>query len=290
MSHEIISLVNDDMKTSIYDGEIVSLSYNDQELFHGAGKPDHMKMPSDHKGWSRSEILMFPVVGPVNDFKVLVGDGWVSHDQHGISRVIGYSCKESSLVHASFSQKHDSMMSYPNPKFKEGSSNPRFISWPFSYEIEKHLELAADSLKATFTITNDSDKDMPFMFGWHPAFKVYGDTSDNLFFVDDKIYGLDAVVRESKANNALKIAGADKVVFENKKTGVAIEINAHNFGSFMIWSPDNDAGMVCIEPVTHLPVSLDEQDYFSKDVFEMLKPNERKSYSVLVKIKTYINR
>ena len=128
---------------------------------------------------------------------------------------------------------------------------------------------------------------MPYMFGWHPAFKVNGNSKDGMFEIVDsdgiKQYRLEELISDvSQAKGPILIADSDYIAYGNKSTGIGFYLDARNFGNFMLWSPGKDAGMFCIEPVTQIPVDPKKQAYFTDGKFESLKPSSRKDYSITI--------
>ena len=50
--------------------------------------------------------------------------------------------------------------------------------YPFEFTLTADFSLSGDTLSAVFTVKNDSDKVMPYMFGWHPGFSLPEDGGD----------------------------------------------------------------------------------------------------------------
>ena len=150
----------------IDQGELVSFLKDKEELIHQKGQP----------GWRNSDTEMFPVIGPTEatNFMVTTPKGKAIQDQHGLLRELAYSLMESGENFAVFQKDYAANTLVKNSKFPEKSPEEKLF-WPYDFRFKKLYELSNDSLKITFEI--EAEKGMPFMLGYHPAFKLSGDYS-----------------------------------------------------------------------------------------------------------------
>ncbi|MBC8495639.1 hypothetical protein H8D36_05780 [archaeon] len=272
------------IRATVSNGQLASLQKKGVEYMHNAAMPG--VTPHDFE-WSKSEIVMFPVVGPVDtdgDYHVSLGDERYQLDQHGISRALPFEVKEhnttDNLVRLVQSYEGGSI---PNPK-SGGDNNPLKLNW-VPYTLEKTLRVQDWGASVTFHLTNNSTKDMKYMFGWHPAFKIGGTKEKGkLTAVNGEEYSLMDVVdvKRTTGHSAIFVENANKIKYTNGRYG--FEMIATGFKHFMLWCPDPFSSMFCIEPVTHLPVrDTQERNYLNGD-YETLKPGKLAYFSVAIKM------
>lgn len=272
------------------NGQLVSLVSGNVEYFHDGGKPLY-----HGPGWRNSEIIPFPIFGPADNQKVKVGEKAFYLEQHGISRhtkenpfLPENQSKEDSLT---LVQRYDGRK-IPNPRYEPGNGRPQFLNW-LPYTLEKRFELTDEGLTCKLTLTNNSALTMPYMVGWHPAFKVFGEIKDGEFLDGNKrftaffknIASLEEVISasETSSEGALMIKGISSVIYQNKRIKQGIRVSSDSFGrNVMLWCPGRNAGMLCIEHTSKLPVHH-HQNYF-KDFkrYESLSPEEKKTFTILV--------
>ena len=282
---KIITLNAGDSSAQIYNGQVVSYICNGIEYFHGGGKPVELKKGSDCFGWQNSGIEMFPIIGSTNDNKVQIGSKFYPQDKHGVSRSLGHFVERGSVRDSLFLvQKHDGITHIKNVKYKPGSNSPEFLEWPFAFKLEKKIYLTEEDLTIGYSLTNLSEEEMPFMFGSHPALKNQGFYKKGIFMIGKHSIEqrtLEQVIEEStKGSGSLIIKGADKITYFNEESGRGFKFSSANFPYTAFWSPGEDAGMFCIEPLTNEPVKPKEnRRYFTNPTQHMvLAPDQTKSY------------
>ena len=57
-------------------------------------------------------------------------------------------------------------------------------SYPFAFTLTAEYTIEGDTLGAKYTVTNNDEKPMPFMFGWHPGFNLWGDAPIESYTLD----------------------------------------------------------------------------------------------------------
>ena len=259
----MITLRNDNSLVKIDNGELVSFTVNGIEFIHQKG----------NKGWRKSDDEMFPIIGPTakNNFRVHTKKGDAIQDQHGLLRELDYQLISNNEFTAIFKKDYKANTKINNSKFPEKSSE-EFLTWPFDFSFEKHFKIENSELKIDFVIL--SEKEMPFMLGYHPAF-LLSNTGKETFESDHKIYTLQDVYKAG--SNAFPILNTDTIVLKNIDKP-HLEITTKGFNNFMLWTEVDN--MVCIEPITQY-TSYTDQKFSEKN---MSLTSSKDIFSVTIKI------
>ncbi len=257
-----ILLKNTNSRVTIDKGELVSFQIENQEYIHQKG----------NKGWPNSDDEMFPIIGPTskNNFKVHTKNGDAIQDQHGFLRELDYTLISTDENSANFIKKYKKDALVKNRKFSKKSTE-EYLFWPFDFTFEKKFTLKNDVLKIEFII--DSEKGMPFMLGYHPAFLLSNSGKETLVSKDKKIT-LDAIYKAG--SNAFPVLNSDKIRLQHidKKD---LEISTKGFDNFMLWTEVNN--MLCIEPITQY-TSYTDQNFSEKN---MRLSKEKNNFSITIK-------
>lgn len=105
--------------------------------------------------WSGRAPLLFPIVGRLNDDSLRVNDSTYAMQKHGFARKSLFSLVEKSASDA---------------LFRLVDSEATHTQYPFAFELDVHFNIECKTLHQTVTVRNTGDSDMPFSFGYHPAF------------------------------------------------------------------------------------------------------------------------
>jgi galactose mutarotase-like enzyme len=242
-------------------GELVSFTKNKEELIHQKGQP----------GWRNSDTEMFPVIGPTeaNDFMVATPKGNAIQDQHGLLRELTYYLMESGENFAVFQKEYIADTTIKNSKFPEKSPKEK-LSWPYDFLFKKTYILTNESLKITFKV--EAEKGMPFMLGYHPAFKLSGDKSE---ICKTKIQEVSLQKIMDGGSTAFPVLNTQEIKLI-KNNGFNISMKTKGFNNFMLWT--EVPNMLCIEPITAYPytegaLALSEKLFNlsnGKDCFEVV--------------------
>ncbi|MDC6366652.1 MULTISPECIES: aldose 1-epimerase [Flavobacteriaceae] len=234
----MVELKNESSKVGIDQGELVSFQVDGHEFIHQKGSP----------GWRSSDTEMFPIIGPVNEagFNVQVPKGTAVQDQHGLLRELEYTLIDSSETKARFQKEYKAGTPIKNSKFPDKSTKP-WLMWPYSFRFQKTFELQGNSLVVEFQVSGE--RDMPFMLGYHPAFKLHA-TSPKIV-ANDKEITLDEVLEVG--SRALHVPDCTAITLKDEKN---ISIETEGFGQFMCWTEVHN--MVCIEPITFYPYAVQQ--------------------------------
>ena len=267
------------LKALFHNGELVSFSNGPTEFMHGGGKIAATKTDADKKGWQHSELLMFPIAGPADDFMYQLDSTTSPMDQHGASRYLPFVVRTSSVNSISFVQEYTADTPVLNGKYQPDNGKPQFISMPASYRLEKTFTLEEDRLVVDISITNTSDKTIPYMLGWHPAFKVIGDPKAGKLVAPDAEVSLEHILNaKTRGEDAEKIEGASSMMYLNEDLGISLEVSTTGFRHMMLWSPSPDSGMFCIEPLTRLPPYRRN----SSENIDYIDPGQSVKYQVVI--------
>ncbi len=227
---------------NIEKGELISYKFDEAEIMHQKGD----------KGWGSTEIEMFPIIGATkeNDFKVQTPKGNALLDQHGIARIMDYQLMESNETTAVYSKKYVANSLKLNHKFPQKSTQ-EFLYWPYNFEIFKTFNLNNNYLKISLEVK--SDKGMPFMLGFHPAFKIYND--ECVIKSLEQELGVQEILDVGAA--AFLLEGCNELALHNNGT-ITIKVKTSGFRHIMLWTEVTN--MVCIEPITFYPFSVSPKE------------------------------
>lgn len=262
MNSKVI-LENTTSFVTIEKGELVSFKVDNTEYMHQKGS----------KGWRKTDDEMFPVIGPLskNKYRLHTKKGDAILDQHGLLREMDYVLVSSDKNSAKFIKKYTKNTLLKNAKFPKKSPEEN-VFWPFDFTFEKNFTLENNTLKIDFIL--HSEKGMPFMLGYHPAFLLSNTGKDTLVANDKKIT-LEEVYKVG--HNAFPVLNTQKIILENYDRN-HLEITTKNFNNFMLWTEVDN--MLCIEPITQYTSYTDEK--FSEENMSISKGKD--TFSIAIKI------
>ncbi len=241
INQNVITSEDKESTVVIDDGELVSYSFYGEELIHQKGD----------RGWRNADTEMFPIIGPTeaNGFKVNTKRGEAIQDQHGLLRELEYEVEAKKESSVSYQKSYHKNTKVKNSKFPEKSTEA-LLSWPYDFEFTKSFRLSDTALIITFEVKGE--KDMPFMLGYHPAFKLSGANTEHL-----SVKGMDIRLQDvlDVGSIAYKVLDAHDIVL-NKPTGYKLQLKTKGFGNFMLWTEVTN--MICIEPITAYPYTDDK--------------------------------
>jgi len=232
----VLKSADNNSLVTLEKGELVSYKIHNEELIHQKGMP----------GWRNSDTEMFPLIGPTekNNFLVSTPKGNYSQDQHGLLRELKYKLENQTENTCVFIKKYAAYIAVKNSKFPE-KSTARLLSWPYSFTFRKIVALSNESLTISFEI--ESEKGMPFMLGYHPAFMLNG-TLDEIVKTKTKEVTIPEIM--AGGSTAYPILNSSEIILV-KKTGFDISLKTKGFNNFMLWT--EVPTMLCIEPITAYP-------------------------------------
>ena len=262
MSSSIL-LKNKACKVTVEKGELLSLKKDNLEYIHQKGS----------KGWRNSDDEMFPVIGPTskNNFRVHTKNGDAILDQHGLLRELEYALISSDENSAKFIKKYKKNTQIINSKFPDKSTE-EYLFWPFDFTFKKHFTIENNVLEIEFII--ESEKGMPFMLGYHPAFLLSNSGTEIIESNNEKITLSDVYTAGA---NAFPVLNTDTITLKNIDRD-DVEVSTKNFNNFMLWTEVDN--MLCIEPITQYTSYTDQK--FSEE--NMRLSEGKNSFSVAIKI------
>jgi len=249
MKETILLISNDGFsKVKINKGELISYQKKGVEYMH----------QKENNGWNNSDTEMFPVIGPTikNNYEVVTKKGKAILDQHGLLREFEYLLFKTDQRSATFSKEYKKNTLLNNRKFPNKSIKEH-VFWPYDFSFTKKFNLTNDFLEVIFEI--NSEKDMPYMLGYHPAFELSGFENESIS-TPSKDISLTAVF--TAGSDALPLLNTNEIILKNsgKKN---LKITTNGFEHFMLWTEVNT--MLCIEPITHFP-ELSTQKYSEENM------------------------
>ena len=195
-------------------------------------------------------------------------------------------------------------------KFK--SNENTLAIYPFEFTLTAKFALAGEKLSVTFTVENAGKQIMPYMFGWHPAFTLAGDSEINSFYVDfgDKNQLMRHTLQHGPFVNPFytpyplkdgkyylneeEIYANDTMIFRDVPTSVklsggnqpheiALEYS-DNLPYLCIWkAPTSSARYICLEPWSHVPADGETEENFLSRQMARLSPSDKEDYVYTVK-------
>ncbi len=234
----MVELTLGNQTVKIDAGELVSYKKEDYEVIHQKGSP----------GWRNADTEMFPIIGPTNEasFKVETPKGIGLQDQHGLLREMDYALEKQSATKAVFIKEYVPGEEVKNSKYPQ-KSDIEFLSWPYTFSFSKEFNLTDSGLEIQFKIKGE--KGMPFMLGYHPAFKLY--SKDIKVKTATKTITLPEIL--AVGSRALPVLDCDTIILEDKNN---VTIKAEGFKNFMLWTEVSN--MLCIEPISFYPYAVSQ--------------------------------
>lgn len=235
----MIELRSNNKTVGIQHGELVSFVVDGHEFIHQKGSP----------GWGSSDTEMFPIIGPLDQagFRVKTPNGEAVQDQHGLLRQLPYTLVDQSVDSARFVKDYKAGSPVGNPKYPEKSTEPR-MDRPYGFTFEKSFFLKEDSLEIVFRI--EGKQGMPFMLGYHPAFKLY--SKEPTIRTRDREITLKEVL--AVGSRALQVVDCSSITLRDVQE---ITLETEGFGHFMCWTEVEN--MICLEPISFYPYAVEQQ-------------------------------
>lgn len=247
----------------------------------------------DQKYWKGQAPVCFPIVGVLREGKATAFGRPCVMERHGVARINEFAVKE---------QHKNSIV------FIQNSDTSTKKAFPFDYSLEIKYELVNNTVLNEYRITNTGEEPFPFVIGGHPAFncplkndesfqdyKIIFDKPINqkVLRPDHKTGLVDITKRYDVLHgDTLQLSHElfydDALIFDNinsKKAtligplghGVCVEFQ--DMANLLVWSADNDAPFVALEPWTGISTCSDEEDCLEeKRGMTILAPDETASF------------
>ena len=130
--------------------ELKSLTVGKRELMWSA----------DPAFWGKTSPLLFPMIGTLKDGKTTINGKEYKITKHGFARDLEFTPEDFNGSSAMFSLTQNDYTK---------------AMYPFDFKFTVRYTLKADGITVTYRVRNDSDAEMPFCIGAHPAFATPGD-------------------------------------------------------------------------------------------------------------------
>lgn len=228
--------------------ELKSLAVGKRELMWSA----------DPAFWGKTSPLLFPMIGTLKDGKTTINGKEYKITKHGFARDLEFTPEDFNGSSAMFSLTQNDYTK---------------AMYPFDFKFTVRYTLKADGITVTYRVRNDSDAEMPFCIGAHPAFATPGDMNGyRLQFLRPETaavpnYNLETGLHEEHNRRELmkdstdlrlshemfyedvcyfdKVASRQVELLNSENIGVRVDYP--DFTSLGVWQA-KDAPFLCIEP------------------------------------------
>lgn len=263
--------------------ELKSLTVGKRELMWSA----------DPAFWGKTSPLLFPMIGTLKDGKTTINGKEYKITKHGFARDLEFTPEDFNGSSAMFSLTQNDYTK---------------AMYPFDFKFTVRYTLKADGITVTYRVRNDSDAEMPFCIGAHPAFATPGDMNGyRLQFLRPETaavpnYNLETGLHEEHNRRELmkdstdlrlshemfyedvcyfdKVASRQVELLNSENIGVRVDYP--DFTSLGVWQA-KDAPFLCIEPWCG---SADFDDcpgvFAEKRGIEILAPGAEKTFTYAI--------
>lgn len=291
-----MTLENDFLKISITEngGSLTS-------IFNKKNNKELLYQPMENS-WQGQDICIFPFIARLKDGYYIDENKKYFMKNHGLIRYM----KANKIF-----KSDDSITLGFN------SNNETIKQYPYEFELEIQYTLINNVIRISYNILNLSNKDMPFMLGAHPAFKVdcifeedYTNIDGNyiLFDTNKEINRIKqdetasfctkdeiGFIKDSRLNLTKNLfKQIDTIIlraegFTNlkliKKCNEPISINKGNAQFIALRSDGPFGDFVCIEPWLGTPDYVDcNRELKEKKNINILKSNKTFNYSYEIEV------
>lgn len=263
--------------------ELKSLRVGSRELMWSA----------DPAFWGKTSPLLFPMIGTLKDGKALINGSEYKITKHGFARDLEFTPEDFNGSSAMFSLVQNDYTK---------------AMYPFDFKFTVRYTVKADGITVTYRVKNNSDTDMPFCIGAHPAFATPGDMTDyHLEFPKIETaavpnYNLTTGLHEENnrrelMNEATELPLSHEMFYKDvcyfdrirsrqvqllNKENVGVRVDFPDFTSLGVWQA-KDAPFLCIEPWCG---SADFDDctgvFAEKRGIEILAPGAEKPFTYTI--------
>jgi galactose mutarotase-like enzyme len=256
----------------------------------------------DERWWPRRAPILFPCVGVLMNGVAQSPKGEVRLGRHGLARNYEHAIVETTEKSVTF---------------ELSSTDEMLEHYPYPFKLNMAYSVDGARLTQTYAVTNTGESPMPFTLGGHPAFNVPAPASAGEKFEDYELefsepWTCDMPTIDADGICDLEdtypvIVDSDKLpltheLFEKlltitlpkvpgrtvklvgTKSGRGVRLDFDGFDYLGVWSADNRAPFVAVEPWTGIAACKGESGRFEeKPGTIMLAPGETctKSFSIL---------
>lgn len=231
--------------------------------------------------WGKHSPVLFPIVGALKNDSYEYNGKKYAMSRHGFARDFGFSIL----------QKNDSSIT-----FELQHNEETLEKFPFHFSLKIEYKLIDNKLIIIYYINNNSNTEMPFSIGAHPAFDLpNGLTNYTLDFDKEEelithelnsnlFSGLTRNIELNETQLPLdySLFEKDALVFKAiqskkitllKNNEAILSVSYNDFSSLGIWTVQN-APFICIEPwIGFADNNNSTGNLFEKEGMQILKPN-----------------
>lgn len=231
--------------------------------------------------WKFKAPFLFPKVGSLQPNRYEVDGQKYELANHGFLRTSMFEIEEDGEDFAVllFSSTHETKVQYP-----------------FDFEVRITYKLIEKNVDIKVEITNKSVVEMPFEFGYHPAFKTEKYTQTKIVFPTQLVerysfYNKPELKIKRKTRNVIHLA---QRFFDRRHTMIYKGINSEyvlftpnyklkmetkDFPYVAVWS--SDESFVCVEPWSNLPdLYPNEKNWIDREEIYHLGVDQTKEFNL----------
>lgn len=250
--------------------------------------------------WKGQDVFIFPFVARLVNQSYTYRGQVYSLKNHGLIRYMtGNGKADGTSLHVDFHSDEETLRQYP-----------------FSFSASSHYSLQDNVLTVSYIIRNESDKDMPYMVGGHPAFLLPGKRTEKEFdisgnrIVFEKETRLVRITQEETCsfNTGEEEYGTEKEIPLSKK--LFEKINTYIFKAddfdvirleksdsssitmrkkshyLALWSGNSYGNFVAVEPWNGIPDYQDADTELDRKLgMNILSPHQETVFSYSLEIK-----
>lgn len=219
--------------------------------------------------WGRHAPLLFPLIGRLRDQQYELDGQMIQAPMHGFCRDRMFETVEADDLHVRYRTQDD--------------ASTRTV-YPFSFTLEVEFQLEENAIVKRHTVTNRSDREMPFELGGHDAYRTTlmpGETMADYAIAFEGVDHLEPFAMDEtgtldlpKGNIPLEgplltklpqDVGLDTIVLEglpvrkasliSRKSPRKVTVEFEDFPYLGIWTAQKGVvtNYICIEPWSTLP-------------------------------------
>lgn len=242
--------------------------------------------------WKKHAPVLFPVCGGLLGSKFSFKGREYPMEKHGFAKISEFEATEITDSSLTLVLKNN---------------DTTLAIYPFEFTLTAKYTLRENSLVASYTVENSGMQIMPYMFGWHPAFNLWGEGDIASFYVE--FDGKNQLSRHTLQHgpfvnpfytsyplkggryylNEEEIYENDTMIFRDVPTAVKLAGGdgehtltlsyTDNLPYLCIWkAPTSAARYVCLEPWSDIPADGETEENFLSRQMSRLSPAEKEDY------------
>lgn len=284
----MITIENDNFKAEIDE--------HGAQLTHLINKEENFDYIWNGEQWKKHAPVLFPAIGRSNQDKYVLDGKTYEMPQHGFvsDQNFNVNTKTENMVALELVANEETKQLYP-----------------FDFKLTVTFNLLSTGLALSFAVENNSDQQMPFSLGSHPAFNLPINGIGKFENYEIEFTGINEPLRayeivktpapyrtgkeesltetgdgKLKLNHTLfkpglriiSNPGVKKVRLSSPTTEHEVELDVSQFANVCLWTmEDQDVPFLCIEPFNGLPDVLgDPVDWMNKEGNLILQPHANK--------------